>query len=89
MNTYIHESTPTVSPFIEAIQNIHLHQHVKELTRYRYGQEVSLLDLIFTNEEGLPSELKHKPGLGESDHECLYFVCNCHQEDIPKPIHRL
>ena len=61
--------------------------HVCNPTRYRDGQEPSLLDLIITTEEGMVQNLEHNPGLGESDHECLNFVLNCYK-DTPanKPI---
>ena len=76
---YVKESSVTIAPFIEAVQESHLHQHIYKPTRYRSGNEPSLLDLIFTTEEGMIRELHHKPGLGESDHECVDFLLNLSQ----------
>ena len=73
-NEYVNEPSNAISQFIDAVQDSHLYQHVYKPTRYRAGNEPSLLDLIFTNEEGMMRELHHKPGLGESDHECINFT---------------
>ena len=66
----------SIKPFIESVQDCHLFQHVCKPTRYRDGQEPSLLDLILTNEEGLIHDLHHRPGLADSDHEILTFAIN-------------
>ena len=39
--------------FIEAIQDCYLYQHVHKPTRFRLGESASILDLIFTSEEGM------------------------------------
>ena len=77
-NEHVEESSPVIHQFIETVQRSFLHQHIREPTRYRQNQEPSLLDLVFTNEEGMLQELAHLPGLGESDHECLHFHLNCY-----------
>ena len=41
------------SLFMEGVKDSFLFQQVKESTRHRDGQEPSILDLIFTNEENL------------------------------------
>ena len=46
-----------------------MYQHVAEPTRFRIGEISSELDLIFTNEENMISELK------KSDHLQLTFNC--------------
>ena len=79
-NEYVHESK--VRPFLETIQEVYLHQHIAQPTRYRIGQEPSRLDLILSGEEGLVQNVKHNPGLGESDHECIRFSLNCKEERI-------
>lgn len=71
-----------ISTFIEAVQSCFLHQHVFQPTRYRENQIPSLLDLVFTNEERMLQELVHRPGLGESDHECLNFLLNCYKQEL-------
>ena len=47
------EKNEHLTTFINTVQDCFLHQHVTENTRFRLGEEPSLLDLIFTNEEGL------------------------------------
>ena len=73
--------------FLQKLQELHLYQHVCSPTRYREGQVPSLLDLIITTEEGMVTNLEHKPGLGESDHECLEFHLNCYKDKtVSKPL---
>ena len=38
-----------------------------EPTRYRQGEEPSVLDLVFSNEEGMVHNWVYQPGLGDSD----------------------
>ena len=57
-----------------------MYQHVAEPTRFRIGEISSILDLIFTNEENMISELKYMAGLGKSDHLQLTFNFNCYIE---------
>ena len=57
-----------------------LRQHVFQLTRFRDGVEPRLLDLIFTNDEGLVNDLTNNAALGNSDHECLSFTLDCYKE---------
>ena len=57
-----------------------LFQHVKEPTRFRHGQNPSLIDLTFTNEEGMVDEITYLPGLGNSDHACLCFIFKCDKQ---------
>ena len=49
------------------------YQHVNSETRFRQGQNPSLLDLIFTNEENMVSNLKILSPIGRSDHCVLTF----------------
>ena len=65
------------SIFFESIKDTYLIQHIKENTRYRSGNQPSLLDLILTNEEDMVSDLEYLPGLGKSDHVSLTFTYNC------------
>lgn len=80
-NDYV--NSEPIKPFIEALQDCYLHQHICNPTRYRDGQEPSLLDLILTTEEGMVHDLSHNPGLGDSDHETISFNVNCYK-DVPK-----
>ena len=74
--------------FIRATQDSLLFQHVQEPTRYRHGTTPNLLDLIFSNEDGMISNLEYLPGLGGSDHQCLDFTLECYapsrKEEEPK-----
>ena len=83
-NQHVVETSHVIGNFIECTQSCYLHQHIYQPTRYRVNQEPSLLDLIFTNEEGMLQDLLHRPGLGESDHECLNFQLNCYKEEVIK-----
>ena len=72
-NEFAVENTSS-SQFLNMIQDCYLYQHIFKPTRYRQGNEPSLLDLILTSEKGILQNLKHNPGLGESDHECIDFT---------------
>ena len=57
-----------------------MYQHVSEPTRFRIGEEPSLLDLVLTNEEGMIQNLEYQPGLGNSDHLSLIFDLGCKKQ---------
>lgn len=61
------------SKFIETIQDCFLYQHVNQPTRFRGTDTPSLLDMIFTNEEDMISDLRYLAPLGNSDHALLTF----------------
>ena len=88
-------SAPDTHPahsFIEVIQSCFLFQHVEQPTRFREGETPNVLDLVFTNEEGMIHNLKHLPGLGASDHATLRFdlvsfsPAKPHQKDLKRYI---
>ena len=85
-NEYVSDSSEAIGPFIDIVQDNLLYQHVYKPTPYRTGNEPSLLDLVFTNEEGMIRELQHNPGLGESDHECIDFQIDICQIAEPPPV---
>lgn len=62
--------------FLEATRECYLFQHVTKPTRYRQNQTPSTLDLIFTSEEGMISELDITTHLGKSDHCMIKFDFN-------------
>ena len=68
-----------IIPFLHTIPACFPHQHVFQPTRFRDGNEPSLLDLM-TNEEGLLNDLAHNAALGNSDHECINFTLDCYKE---------
>ena len=75
-------SNENENKFINAVQDSFLFQHVEDHTRFREGNQPSLLDLIFTNEEGLVSNVEHLPPIGASDHLCLRAEVNVYPEEI-------
>ena len=63
--------------FFECCSDSYFYQHVLEPTRERIANEPSTLDLIFTNEENMLSNLQYLPGVGKS---ILLFDLNCYIE---------
>ena len=57
--------------FINSIQDTYCYQHISAPTRYREGEEPSILDLVFTNEEAMIQQIQHQSPLGKSDHSVL------------------
>ena len=70
--------------FLEATRNSFLFQHVDAPTRFRQGNTPHILDLVFTNEEGMISNLTSHPGLGSSDHTILRFNLECYTTKIER-----
>ena len=73
---------------VETIRDSYLFQHITEPTRGRGSTEPYILDLVFTNEEGMVENINHQSPLRKSDHcviECN-FNCNCeeHQRSYKK-----
>ena len=66
--------------FIESIRDSFLFQHVTKPTRIRENNEPSILDLIFTNEEEMVSDIQYESSLGKSDHLILSFKFNNYSE---------
>ena len=85
-NESLEERHGHLSSFIATIQECFLHQHVTELTRFRFGKEPSLLDLVLSNEEGMVYNLAYHPGLGDSDHIILTFDLVCYNDQANKPL---
>ena len=71
--------------FYECTLDLFMHQNVTNTTRNKIGQNPSLLDLIFTNDENLVSEIKHNAPLGKSDHDIIVFTLNLHIQDHTSP----
>ena len=74
------ENSEPLAFFVSKIQASFLHQHISELTRYRFGEEPSLLDLVLTNEEGMVRNLEYQSGQGNSDHLSFIFGLVCQGE---------
>jgi hypothetical protein len=56
------------------VRDTYLSQHVTKETRFRGDNQPSLLDLIFTNEEGMIDTIEHNAPLGNSDHETIHTI---------------
>ena len=79
-------SNENENKFINAVQDSFLFQHVDDFTRYREGNLPSILDLIFTNEEGLVSNVDYLPPIGASDHLVLRAELNVYPDEaVPEP----
>ena len=87
--TTIHQEGHASDQFLQLTQNHFLFQHVMQPTRYRQGERTEILDLIFSNEEGMVTNLNYFPGIGLSDHICIQFTIQCYNEErqavTPKP----
>ena len=69
----VHSDGHCAEEFLLAMSECALFQHITEPARFRPGQSPSRLDLVFSNEEGMVSNLEYLPTLGSSDHICLKF----------------
>ena len=82
-------TTPPERLFMETVNDSFLHQHVNSPTRARQNHCPSVLDLIFTNEFGMLSDLSVLAPLGKSDHAVLSFQLNCYVEtEVFKDVRR-
>ena len=66
--------------FIDIIEECYLYQHTNRPTRCRGDDMPSQLDLIFTNELEMVSDVQHMAPLGKSNHQMLKFNFNCYAE---------
>ena len=67
---------PTENPafmFLEATRDAYLIQHIKEPTHARINENGNILELVFTNKEGLVEDCTIGPPLGKSDHATINF----------------
>ena len=62
--------------FIESIRESFLFHHVSKPTRIRENNEPSILDLVFTNEEEIISDIQYKSSLEKSDHLIISLKFN-------------
>ena len=62
--------TQCLDNFLLTISECALYQHIIEST-HRTNQTPSILDLVFTNEERMVTNLVYLPRLGNSDHACV------------------
>ena len=69
-------NTQCLDDFLLTVSECALYQHIIEPTHFRPNQTPSTLDLVFTNEEGMVTNLVYLPPLGSNDHACLRFDFN-------------
>ena len=72
----VNETHPAYE-FLECVRDGYLFQRP---TRFRIGQEPSILDLVFTNEENMLNNISYLPSLGKSDHLSLSFKFICYTQ---------
>ena len=66
--------------FYFATQDGYMTQHVLKPTRHRNDQASSVLDLVFTLDPNMVTDLEHLPPLGHSDHEVLLWSYVCYND---------
>lgn len=88
-STYNRTSINASNKFIECIRDCFLTQHITEPTRQRGGDNPSTLDVIFTNEENLVSDIDIMAPLGSSDHSVIKFKLLCKRDDVTPQIKTL
>ena len=66
-------SNTDASKFFQKSQDLYLIQNVTDETRIREGQQASVIDYIFTDEDLLVDNLQYETPLGKSDHVCLVW----------------
>lgn len=69
-------STGSSSLFLDKLQEFFLEQLVTEPTRFRQGQNPSLLDLVLTDNSHFVYDIVYSNPLGCSDHISLYISLN-------------
>lgn len=70
--------------FLETCKDAFLIQNQSEPTRYRQGQEPSLLDLVLTNREDIINEINTEASLGKSDHATLILSLSLSYQKTPR-----
>ncbi|GAA47320.1 hypothetical protein CLF_100216 [Clonorchis sinensis] len=78
-------SGPFAAALTEVVQQNAWTQHVVAPTRYRAGQQPSLLDLVITNERHFADQVIINAPLGHSDHCVLTFDFICYWARNPEP----
>ena len=64
--------------FMECYRDCFVYQHVMAPTHHRHGCTPTTLDLIFSNEEGMVTDISHLAPLGASCHNVIKFKFNCY-----------
>ncbi|KAA0198566.1 hypothetical protein HAZT_HAZT011348 [Hyalella azteca] len=85
-NTEKSEAGPAhpATVFPRDIKNAFLLQHQKLPTRYRVGQIVNILDLVFTYRVNMINDVTTTAGVRKSDHFSLIINVNCDYDVAPQ-----
>ncbi|XP_052237325.1 uncharacterized protein LOC127848763 [Dreissena polymorpha] len=67
--------------FVECVRDSFWYQHVHEPTRGRGDADSSLLDVVFSNEEGMINSVSIENPLGNSDHSVIIFNFSGYSEN--------
>lgn len=67
--------------FFHKTNDLFLYQNVNYWTRCRPGQQPSILDYVFTDEDNLVEDIKYTAPLGKSDHICIELIYIWNQID--------
>lgn len=70
--------------FFKVIQDSFWFQNISEFTRFRTGNNPSLLDLLFTRRKDAVRDVQYKFGLGKSDHVMIQFTVDGAKEENVK-----
>ena len=68
------------SQLIDCLHDNFIYQTVRDYTRFREGQQPSLLDLVIVNDEMMIEDITIEDPLGKSDHAVLIFDVICHKD---------
>ena len=71
--------------FIVTVRDCYLYQHIQEPTRSRRSNIPPSIDLIFTNEKGMISDINLDSPLGKSDHTVMLFQFNVYSSSNNAP----
>lgn len=92
-STSPHNENHISTQFLRKCQDMFLYQHLTKPTRYRVDNTPSLVDLIFTNEEGMIQNISYQAPLwsktAESDHLVIVFDFICYLESTGEQPHGL
>ena len=68
--------------FLNNVMDNYWHQHIEDPTRARGENNPSILDLVFTNEQDMISEITYNSPLGKSDHSTINFKYLAYTETL-------
>jgi endonuclease/exonuclease/phosphatase family metal-dependent hydrolase len=68
--------------FLDCVHDCFLFQHVTEATHFCGSQRANVLDLIFTYDEAMISDLHYDKPIGKSDHVVLSCQYNVHKAEL-------